>query len=90
MSRLVSIVFRDAPSIHKVRNFAEELSLSIEREDLGLLPMDEADTAIDRVLVTTVHARKLRRAVELINKLLRKHYLQDSAVVTPVDVDQSA
>ena len=85
MSRSVSIIFRDAQDIHKVRNFAEELSLTIERGEWGRFPMDEADATTDRILVTDIHARQLRRVEVLINDLLRKHFLNGCASVTPVE-----
>jgi hypothetical protein len=66
-------------------DFAEELSLIIERGEWGRFPMAEADATTDRILVTNIRARQLRRVVVLINDLLHKHYLLDFASVTPVD-----
>jgi hypothetical protein len=59
--------------VHKIRNFAEDLSLHLE--ELGSLPMEEADRAIDTVVVRTIHARQFRRCRVLVEKLLDKHFL---------------
>ena len=84
MFKAVEIVIFNGRSVHIVRNFAEELSLKITNEELGFLPMIEADKAIDRVKVTAIHSRKLKRALVLINLLLERHFLTTDAVVTVV------
>ena len=85
MTRSVSIVFQNPPSSHQVWIFAEELSLTIERGEWGRFPMAEADATTDRILITNIRARQLRRVEVLINDLLRKHYLNGCASVTAVD-----
>jgi hypothetical protein len=62
-----------ALDVHKIRNFAEDLSLHLR--DLGDLPMEEADRAIDTVVVHDIHARQLRRCRTLVEKFLDKHFL---------------
>ena len=85
MARSVSIIFKNPPSRHQVWIFAEELSLVIERGEWGHYPMAEVDAVADRILVRNVRAQQLRRVLALIIDLLRKHYLEDFASVTPVD-----
>ncbi|MCP1932888.1 MULTISPECIES: hypothetical protein [Bradyrhizobium] len=64
-----------ALDIHKIRNFAEDLSLHLK--DLGRLPMDEADRATDTVVVHDVHSRQLRRCRVHVDRFLEKHFLSD-------------
>jgi hypothetical protein len=64
----------------EIAQFAEDLSRSLS--DLGVLPMHEADAAIDSVTVTKVHANQLRRCRGFVDRLLEKHFLiNDCAVV---------
>lgn len=68
-------------NIHRFRNYAEEMSLSPERSELGSLPMDEADPATThvRIRITKIRRRNVRRCMSLINELLEKHYMTDEA-----------
>lgn len=59
--------------MHKIRNFAEDLSLHLK--DLGTLPTAEADRTTDTVVVSGIHARQLRRCRLHIEKFLEKHFL---------------
>jgi hypothetical protein len=72
MARSIKLTFRSR-NVHKIRNFAEDLSRSLS--DLGVLPMHEADAAIDSVTVTKVHANQLRRCRGFVDRLLEKHFL---------------
>jgi hypothetical protein len=62
-----------ASDIHKIRNFAEDLSLHLK--DLGKLPMDEADRAVETVVVHDIHTRQFRRCRVLVEEYLEKHFL---------------
>jgi hypothetical protein len=64
-----------ALDVHKIRNFAEDLSLHLK--DLGSLPMDEADRATNTVVVHDIHARQFRRCRVHVEKFLEKHFLAD-------------
>jgi hypothetical protein len=64
-----------ASDVHKIRNFAEDLSLHLK--DLGSLPMDEADRTTDTVVVRDIHARQLRRCRVHVETFLQKHFLAD-------------
>ncbi|HEV2551433.1 MAG TPA: hypothetical protein VGU20_29250 [Stellaceae bacterium] len=72
MSRAITITLKN-PNLHRFRNFAEEVSLALDEKGWGCLPMKEADTAIDEIRIANVHTRKVRRALSLIDDLLKKH-----------------
>ena len=83
MSREIGIGFAGRAGVHRVRNFAEELSLKLTSEgSLGQLSMDDADAAMALVRVTQVPATKLTRSLKLVNELLRFHHLSNEADVT--------
>ena len=71
-------------NIHKIRNFAEALSLELERSELGSLPMDEADRATTQVRITAIRKRNLRRCLALVDEVLAQHFMKDG---TDVDVE---
>jgi hypothetical protein len=72
MARSIKLIFRSR-DVHKIRNFAEDLSRSLG--ELGVLPMHEADAATDSVTVTKIHANQLRRCRVFVDRLLEKHFL---------------
>ena len=72
---------REFLNIHKLRNFTEALSLGLERSELGLLPMDEADAATTHVRITKIRKRNVRRCLALIRELLEEHNMTDEADV---------
>jgi hypothetical protein len=69
--------------VHKIRNFAEDLSLRLS--DLGTLPMDEADRAVDTVVIMGIHAGQLRRCRVHVEKLLEKHFLKQVCEIIEQD-----
>ena len=79
MARTIEITFVDTAGLDRVRNFAEELSLNLG--DLGELPMEQADAAIDRVTVAKIPKRDLRRCSQLIVQLLAKHMMTAGATM---------
>lgn len=82
MARTIEIAFPETSGIHRVRNFAEELSRSLG--DLGNLPMEQADAATTRVTISEVHSRQLGRCRQLIDSMLKKHYMIEEATVRQV------
>lgn len=83
MSRSIRIDFEIPPTpglernlaIHDLRNFAEELSLRLG--ELGSLPMEQADAAVDHIVIGEIKTRNVRRCrahVEALNE--RKYRLR--------------
>ncbi len=79
MARAIEITFPNSSGIHRVRNFAEELSLSLG--DLGVLPMEHADAATTVVVISKIHTRRLGRCKQLIERLLEKHLMTAEATL---------
>ena len=65
-------------SIHTFQNFAEALSLALERFELGSLPMNEADDATTHIRIAKIRKRNLRRCLTLIEGLLEQHFMKDT------------
>ena len=85
MSRTIQIRFAATASIHRVRNFAEKLSVELKQaQKLGSLHMADADAAADHILVNHVPAAKLTRSIRLVRELLSIHKLADEAEVVAV------
>lgn len=80
MPREIGISFADSAGVHRVRNFAEELSQRLTSDGkLGRLSMDDADAAVAQVRVTHVSGSKLTRSLLLVDELLRSHRLSEEA-----------
>jgi hypothetical protein len=77
MARTIEIRFADTASVHRVRNFAEELSMTLG--DSGELPMEEANRAINMVVVSNIAKRDVGRCRQLIFRLLEKHMMAREA-----------
>jgi hypothetical protein len=80
MARTIEITFVESAGVHRVRNFAEELSLTLE--GLGELPMVQADAAINKVVVAKIAKRDLGRCRQLVTRLLEKHLMIDEAALS--------
>jgi hypothetical protein len=75
-ARTIEITFVSTAGLDRVRNFAEELSLKLD--DLGELPMEEADSATNMVTVSKIAKRDLGRC-RLVVQLLAKHMMTAKA-----------
>jgi hypothetical protein len=83
MARTLSISFATPSDTHRVRNFAEDLSRALTADrKLGTLPMEQADAAVDRVIVVGVALRQVARTTALVRKLLAAHNYGDEASVS--------
>jgi hypothetical protein len=85
MSHSIEIVFpeKDHLYVHKVRNFAEELSRSLEpQKGWGQLSMNDADQATTYLHVRNVHSRQVSRVLAFVEALLKKHYLDEAVKVS--------
>ena len=79
MARTIEITFPESSGLHRVRNFAEELSMSLG--ELGSLPMEQADHATDQLTISSIPQRKLGRCRQLIERLLVKHLMEQEASI---------
>ncbi len=80
MAMAIEITFPESLGLHRVRNFAEELSSALG--DLGNLPMEQADSAITRVIVSDIPKREFGRCRQLIERILAKHLMSEEATIT--------
>jgi hypothetical protein len=79
--KTLKLVFRSS-DVHKIRNFAEDMSLHLK--DLGTLPMNEADRATD-VVISGIHTRQLKRCRAHVEQFLEKHVLKGGCQITEQD-----
>ncbi|MGA7808255.1 hypothetical protein [Bradyrhizobium sp.] len=79
MARTIEITFVETAGLRRIRNFAEELSLKLG--DLGQLPMEQADAAINTVVVSKIAIRNLGRCRQFIGRLLAKHKMTTEATL---------
>ena len=82
MPRVIAIRFRSKPDTHRLRNFAEGLSLALDDCGWGRLPMAEADAATIDLFVRAIPSSKLRRTTAMINTMLDEHGLRAEAIVS--------
>jgi transcription initiation factor TFIIIB Brf1 subunit/transcription initiation factor TFIIB len=82
VARTLEIKFPETSGIDRVRNFAEELSLSLG--ELGKLPMDQADAATTQVTISDIPKRQLGRCKQLIDRMLKKHCMMEEATIRQV------
>jgi hypothetical protein len=74
----IKLIFRTNES-HKLWIFAEDLSRSLG--EFGTLPMSEADTVVDVLVVTKIRRAGIRRCRSFIERLLKKHFLTDDCEI---------
>jgi hypothetical protein len=78
----IKLVF-ETDQDHRVWIFAEDLSRSLG--ELGTLPMSEADSVADTLVVKKIRKRRLRRCRAFIEKLLDKHFLANVCEIVEQD-----
>ena len=81
MSRAIELSFSDKADSFKVWIFAEDLSRELERSELGFLHMTEADAVTNFLRIREIKASKLKRCVELVDKLVDKHYMREHVTI---------
>jgi hypothetical protein len=79
MAVTIEIAFPERSGLHRVRNFAEELSLTLG--GLGGLPMDQADAGTTKVVVSKIHKHEVGKCEQLIQRLLENHRMQSEATI---------
>jgi hypothetical protein len=80
MAKAIQIAFPESSGIHRVRNFAEELSSTLG--DLGDLPMEQADAATTKIIVSRIHARDLGSCRQFVIRLLERHLMAAEATIS--------
>jgi hypothetical protein len=89
MPRWIEITFRGTADVHRVRNLAEQLSWRLAQEDLGFLSGDDADAATDKMRITRVRAKRLRRALAFIKDVIVEHGFSGDAVIVAGSEDEA-
>jgi hypothetical protein len=79
IARTIEITFPESSGLHRVRNFAEELSLTLG--NLGDLPMDQADAATTKIVVSKIGKRDVGRCKQLVEGLQKKHLMDSEATI---------
>jgi hypothetical protein len=82
VARTLKVTFPETSGTHRVRNFGEELSLSLG--DLGKMPMEQADAATAQVSISDIPKRQLGRCRQLIDRMLKKHFMVEEATIRQV------
>jgi hypothetical protein len=77
----VRFTFADAAddSIHRIRNFAEDLHRAVTRDGVG--HVENMDTAVTFVSVRVGSKQNLGKAAALVRALLERHHLAEDAVI---------
>lgn len=74
----------NAPSIHQIRNFGEDLWHACKEDGWATTSLDEADRATNRLEVTVLSKQRLHRIRQMIARLLASHFLDSHARMTIV------
>ena len=75
MAYRIVIRFEVEAGLHRIRNFGEALFGELPGID-GTLSIAQVDATVDRLDVTDVHSRTLKRLLSRIEKLLAEHGLK--------------
>ena len=82
MSKWIEISFRHPPDVHRIRNFAEHLVRQLYDRKLGVLSMDDADRAFDRICITGIRTRMLNRSLGFLKQAIVDNGFSGDATMT--------
>jgi hypothetical protein len=89
MARQIVINFDMGPDrfsdIHRIRNFGEDLYRHSRDDGWASIAIADVDRATDQLKISVRSARRIRRAVQMIEKLLAQHSLSEMASVSEID-----
>ena len=80
MPRAITVRFPKGSESHRIWICCEDLSRTMSESGLGVLPMSEADSVVDRILIKEIKARQLKRCLSVVMQVLDRHHFYDVSV----------
>ena len=75
--------------ISRIRNFGEDLYRQFRDDKWASISIDEVDRATDQLRVSVHSARRVRRVEQMINKVLKRHRLNEIARLSEANRNDS-